>query len=243
MSDAAFADHLAEVRARIGAAATRSGRLAGEVTLLAVTKGQPAGAVQAAAAAGLRDIGESRVQEARAKQAVVDPGRSDGAGVDEEDGARLRWHLIGHLQHNKAGVASTVFDTVQSVDSVRIASALAAHRADGARPLRVFLEVELTGLPSRSGLAPEQLDALTAAVTALPQLELVGLMTIAAPGPAAATRALFSRLRGLRDALRQRHGVPLNDLSMGMSDDFEVAVEEGATVVRLGRVLFGDRSR
>ncbi|MDQ2961241.1 MAG: YggS family pyridoxal phosphate-dependent enzyme [Candidatus Dormibacteraeota bacterium] len=213
------------------------------MTLLAVTKGHPAAAVEAAVAAGLRDIGESRVQEALAKQAAVDCAHA-GAGADGElDRQRLRWHLIGHLQHNKAKVAAAVFDTVQSLDSVRIASALAGHRADGATPLRVFLEVEMTGLPSRTGIPPDQLDALAAAVSALPRLELVGLMTVAAPGPEAATRALFSRLRDLRDSLRRRHAVPLDELSMGMSDDFEVAVEEGATLVRLGRVLFGDRPR
>lgn len=227
-----LAARLAAVRSRVDTAARRSGRDGGAVTILAVTKGHPATAVEAAAAAGLLDIGESRVQEARAKRVAV-----GDAGLPRSPG--LRWHLVGHLQQNKAKVAATVFDCVHSIDSVRIGAALAGHR-DGAEPLRAFLEVELTGLPGRTGATPAEADELVAALQEHRQLLLVGLMTIAPPGDGDGARTCFAGLRELRDALHSRHGVALRELSMGMSDDFEVAVAEGATIVRLGRVLFGE---
>ena len=224
------AARLAGARERIEVAADRSGRSADAVTVIAVTKGQPQTSITAALAAGLRDVGESRIQEARAKRDALNG-----------DAAALHWHLIGHLQHNKAKLGASLFDVVQSVDSARIASGLAAHRT-AAAPLPVLLEVDLTGLHGRTGVAVTDVDAMIAAVAALPQLRLLGLMTIAAPGSEGAARAAFAGLRALRDTLRSRHGVALDELSMGMSDDFEVAVEEGATMVRLGRLLFGERS-
>jgi pyridoxal phosphate enzyme (YggS family) len=219
---------LAAIRARVARAAARSDRDAAQVRILAVTKGHPAAAVTASLAAGLADIGESRVQEAEAKREQVgDLGAS--------------WHMVGHVQRNKARAAAELFDVVHSVDSPAIAGSLAAHRPAGSMPLRVFLEVELTGIPTRSGVDPSQAPGLLDALGRLPALHAVGLMTIAPPGSEAMARQCFARLRELRDRLRDDSGVLLPELSMGMSDDFEVAVEEGATVLRLGRALFGER--
>jgi pyridoxal phosphate enzyme (YggS family) len=223
-----LAERLTSVRERIGRAARRAGRDPAGVRLLAVTKGQGPDTVEAALALGLHDIGESRVQEAQAKQAAV---TSAGA----------RWHMVGHVQRNKARSAASLFDTVHSLDSAALATALAAARPDGTAPLGVFIEVELTGIPGRSGVAPDQAPALLAEVRRLPALRALGLMTIAPPGSATAAAACFARLRALRDRLRDDSGVVLEELSMGMSDDFEVAIAEGATVLRLGRVLFGER--
>jgi PLP dependent protein len=196
------------------------------VRLVAVTKGLPAETVTAAVSAGLRDIGESRVQEAQAKRGAV--------AVD------ARWHMIGHLQRNKARVAAGLFDVIQSVDRVDLAAALDRHRDQGAPPLPVLLEVELTGLPRRNGVPPAGAAAVLGELLTLHALAPVGLMTVAAPGPSAAD--CFIRLRELGEQLRQSHGAALPELSMGMSDDFEVAIAQGATIIRLGRVLFGHRA-
>ncbi|HEY8754970.1 MAG TPA: YggS family pyridoxal phosphate-dependent enzyme [Candidatus Dormibacteraeota bacterium] len=230
MSSWAAADLLAErlawIRERMGRAAQTAGRDPGAIRLLAVTKGHPAGAIEAAVALGLCDIGESRVQEATVKRAAVAaPG--------------VTWHMVGHLQRNKARAAAALFDTVHSLDSAALATALARHRDPGAGLLRVFIEVELTGLPGRTGVEPAQAGALLDAVRDLAALEAVGLMTIAPPGAPDAAGRYFSRLRDLRDALRESHGVALDELSMGMSADFEVAIAQGATIIRLGRALFG----
>ena len=216
------------VRARIEAAASAAGRRSAEVAVLAVTKGHPVSAIAAAVDVGLADIGESRVQEAEVKQAGL-PGRG------------ITWHMVGHVQRNKARAAARLFDVVHSIDSAALAEALARHRATSAPPLRVFIEVDLTGIAGRSGVTPAQAPQLIASVAALAGVRPVGLMTIAPPGSPAAARACFSRLRRLRDELAATTGIPLGELSMGMSDDFEEAVAEGATVLRLGRVLFGDR--
>jgi pyridoxal phosphate enzyme (YggS family) len=223
-----LAERLASIRERVGRAAQKAGRDPAAIRLLAVTKGHPPAAVEAVVALGLRDIGESRVQEAAAKRAAV-----AAPGVS--------WHMIGHLQRNKARTAATLFDTVHSLDSAALAAELARHRDPGAPPLRVLIEVELTGLPRRSGVVPAQAGALLDAVRDLAALELVGLMTIAPPGGHDLAALHFSRLRDLRDSLRESHGLALDELSMGMSADFEVAIAEGATIIRLGRVLFGGR--
>jgi PLP dependent protein len=224
-----LASRLHEVRARVKQAAERAGRDPAAIRVVAVTKGHAAAEIMGALAAGVGDIGESRVQEAQAKQR-------------ELLGQLATWHMIGHLQRNKARLAAVMFDVVQSVDSVQLATALDRHRPLAARPLPVLIEVDLTGIDGRGGVPAEAAPALLSAVQALRRLETVGLMTIAPPGSPEVARDCFARLRGLRDALSHDHGFPLPELSMGMSDDFEVAVAEGATMVRLGRVLFGDRT-
>ncbi len=219
------AERLELVRGRVRQAAEAAGRDPASVQLLAVTKGHTIDVIETAVSLGLHDIGESRVQEAQAKRAAL-------------TGGAVTWHMIGHVQRNKAGAAARLFDTVHSLDSVALATALARHR-DGSTPLRAFIEVELTGMPGRTGVAPGEAPALLDEVRRLPSLEAVGLMTVAPPGGADVAAECFARLRGLRDTLRSRDGATLDGLSMGMSDDFEVAVAHGATVIRLGRVLFG----
>jgi pyridoxal phosphate enzyme (YggS family) len=215
------------VRARIAAAAQRAGRDPDDVSLIAITKGTPAARVDAAIAAGVADIGENRVQEAADKQRGV-------ANV-------ARWHLVGHLQTNKAARAATLFDVVHTVDSRRVADALSANRPAGRGPIIVLLEVELTGLATRFGVAEADVEAVIGQLVNVPAIHLMGLMTIAphAEDPEAA-RPFFTRLRRLRDHMQHVTGWALPELSMGMSDDFEVAVEEGATMVRIGRAIFGN---
>jgi pyridoxal phosphate enzyme (YggS family) len=222
----AIAERLESIRRRVRRAAEAAGRDASSIAVLAVTKGQPVGAVHAAMSLGLRDVGESRVQEAQAKRSAF--------------GDELSWHMVGHLQRNKARAAASLFDVVHSLDSMALASALARHRDASSRPLRAYIEVELTGIAGRSGVPPEAVGALLEEVCTLPQLEVMGLMTIAPPGAAGVAAACFASLRELRDTLADRHGAPLGGLSMGMSDDFEIAISHGATIIRLGRVLFGD---
>jgi pyridoxal phosphate enzyme (YggS family) len=224
----AIADRLGAVRARVARAAETAGRDPASVLLLAVTKGHGVDAVTAAARLGLGDVGESRVQEAQAK-------------IDAYRGAALSWHMVGHLQRNKAGAAARLFDTVHSVDSAALAGVLARHRPGDRPPLRVFVEVELTGIAGRSGVTPAAAAALLTHVRGLPALAVRGLMTIAPPGSAEAASACFARLHQLRAVLEHDQGFSLPGLSMGMSNDFEVAIAHGATVIRLGRVLFGDR--
>ena len=225
---AGLGERLAAVRARVAAAAERAGRDPRAVRLVAATKTVEPARVAEIVALGVRELGENKVQEAAAKAALL-PGD-------------VRWHLIGHLQTNKAARAAATFDVVQSVDSERVAEALSARRPEAMAPLDVLVEVELTGNPGHTGLAPAQLAEMAAAVARLPRLRLCGLMTMAplVDDPQAA-RPTFVRLRGLRDELEQQLGRALPELSMGMTNDFEVAVEEGATIVRLGRVLFGER--
>jgi hypothetical protein len=224
---------LVAVRSRIAAAADRAGRDPAAVLLIAVTKTLPAARVAEAVALGLREFGENRVQEAAAK----------AAALADEQPAPLRWHLIGHLQTNKANRAAGLFDAVHSVDSARVAEALAERRPGDLPPLDALVEIELTGIPGHTGAPPEQAEAVARAVLAQPRLRLRGLMTMAPPvdDPEQA-RPTFARLRALHDELEQRLGTALPDLSMGMSDDYEAAVEEGATMVRLGRALFGERA-
>lgn len=215
------------VRARIAAAAQRAGRDPDDVSLIAVTKGTPAARVDAAIAAGVADVGENRVQEAADKQRGV--------------ASAARWHLVGHLQTNKAARAARLFDVVHSVDSRRVADALSANRPAGRAPIIVLLEVELTGLATRFGVAEADVEAVIGQLVNVPAIHLMELMTIAphAEDPEAA-RPFFTRLRRLRDHMQHVTGWALPELSMGMTDDFEVAVEEGATMVRIGRAIFGD---
>lgn len=231
-----LATRLAHVRESIAAAARAAGRDPAVIRIVAVTKTAPPEAVLGALDAGLVDIGESYVQEARAKRTAVEARR-------REPGT---WHLVGGLQRNKVRTAVAVFDRVHSVDSAALADALAAEvgragRSAG-RPLPVLVQVNVAGERTKRGVAPEAVDALVAAVIRRPELALEGLMTIAPlAGTADAARPHFRTLRELRDRAAARLGVELPHLSMGMSNDFPVAVEEGATWLRLGRVLFGAR--
>ena len=219
---------IAAARARIAAAAERAGRDPEAVRLVAVSKTVAPERVAEALAAGVTDLGENRVQEAVAKRPQLPEG--------------VRWHMVGHLQTNKAARAAATFAVVHSVDSVRLAQVLAARRPEGLGELEVLLEVELTGLPGHTGFAPEALGGAVEAIGGLDGLRLRGLMTMAPPvADGEQARPAFARLRRLRDEVEQRGGVALPELSMGMSDDYEVAVEEGATVVRLGRAIFGER--
>ncbi len=219
-----IAKRLAGVRTRIADATRRSGRGADVVTLVLASKTQPPEAIRAAYDAGARDFGENYVQEAATKLAAV--GTLGGA----------RWHLIGHLQTNKAKLAVSIFDLIQSVDSVRLVSALA--KAHTAPRVRALIEVNLGGEATKTGTAPDRIEPLIEA--ARDRVEIIGLMTIPPPG---AAREYFVRLRTMRDRLAAHSGLALSELSMGMTDDFEIAIEEGATMVRVGRAVFGERMR
>jgi pyridoxal phosphate enzyme (YggS family) len=223
------ANRLDRVRARIMAAALRAERDPRDVRLIAVSKGMPAARVDAAIEAGVEDIGENRIQEAADKQREVRNA--------------ARWHLIGHVQTNKAARAAALFDFVHSVDSRRVADALSTHRPPGRDPIGVLLEVELTGLPTRSGVAESDVESVVQQLVNVPAIHLMGLMTIApySDDPEDA-RASFIRLRHIRDHMEHATGWALPELSMGMTNDFEVAIEEGATMVRIGRAIFGERS-
>jgi len=210
-------------------AAKLAGRPAG-ARLLAVSKTRPPEAVRALAAAGQRAFGENYVQEAVAKQRAL-------ADLD------LEWHLIGHLQSNKAREAAEHFDWVQSVDRPRLVAALDKARPPGRPPLNVLIEVNVDGEASKAGCAPEEVAALADAIAAARNLRLRGLMAIPAPHPDPEhRRAAFRRLRALHETLAATHpGV--DTLSMGMSDDYALAIAEGATLVRIGTALFGPRPR
>ena len=211
------------VRERIARACRRAGRDPDSVTLVAVSKGQPLEAVRAAYAAGLQHFGENRIQEAAPKIEAA-----KAAGVE------ATWHLVGHLQSNKAKAAAADFDVIHSVDSAKLLA-----RLDGAAPAPrdVLLQVNIAAEPQKQGIAPGEMDALVEAAGAAANLRLRGLMTIA---PIAAdpedVRPVFRELRELAERFE------LPDLSMGMTDDFEVAIEEGATLVRVGRAIFGERT-
>jgi len=227
------AANVARVRERIAAAARRSGRRAEDVTLVAITKGVGPSQVLAAAAGGVTDVGESRVQEAVPKIAAL---RATPLAPP------LRWHLVGHLQRNKARPAAQVFSVVHSVDGADLARALSRRIvAPPGRILDVLIQVNVAGERQKFGIAPEALPALLRELSRLPGLQVIGLMTIAPQADDPQTvRPVFSRLRGLRDDLARLGVAPvLVHLSMGMSDDFDVAVEEGATMVRVGRAIFG----
>ena len=221
---------LREVRERMARAAAAAGRSAQSVTLLAVGKAQPAELLAAAADCGVTDFGESYLQEALAKIAAL---RSRA----------LTWHFIGRIQANKTRPIAESFSWVHALDRVKVAERLAAQRPPAAPPLNVCLEVNIAGEPSKGGIMPAELPDLAAHVARLPPLTLRGLMCIP-PEEAepARQRAWFARLRGLRDDLNAA-GYSLDTLSMGMSADFEAAIQEGATIVRLGTVLFGARPR
>lgn len=207
-------------------AARRAGRADGEITLVAVTKKQPAGSIRAALALGLTELGENYVQEAQEKREQLRPSEI----------ASARWHLLGHLQSNKARQAVQTFDLIQSVDSVKLAAALSRHADELGKTQKILLQVHLGQETTKFGLPPEQIAEVAAQTAALPGINLQGLMGIAPNGED--TRPFFRQLRRLFEALP----APSQQiLSMGMTGDFETAIEEGATLVRIGTALFGAR--
>jgi PLP dependent protein len=224
-------DNLSRVQERIADAAQRAGRRSEEITLIGVSKTHPAEAIRAANEAGLRHFGENRVQEWEGKRGTL-------ADVN------ATWHLVGHLQSNKAVRAAGLFHSVDSLDDFGLAQRLERARAEvaGSQKLRVLLEVRVEEEESKSGLRIEEAGALTEKVSALAHLELLGLMCIPPfLEDAEKVRPYFRRLRELRDSLASEMGRDLPVLSMGMSHDFEVAIEEGATEVRVGTAIFGSR--
>ena len=224
-----LAANIQKVQARICAACGRVGRDPASVALLAVAKTQPAEAVQAAAGCGLTLFGENKVQEAKAKIPLCP--------------SRLRWHMVGHLQSNKAREAVELFEMIESVDSLRLAEEINKRAEQSAKRMAVLLEVNLAGEASKFGYAPERLLAELKDFNALPRLEIHGLMTVPPWSPVAENvRPHFRRLRELRERAEAVLGAPLPVLSMGMTGDFEVAIEEGATLVRIGTAIFGERS-
>jgi PLP dependent protein len=226
-----IAANLACIRERIARAAERAGRRTDEITLVAVSKTFPTEAIRAACELGLREFGENRVQEFEAKQPKL-------ADLD------AAWRLIGHLQSNKAKRAAQLFNRVDSVDSLALAQKLDLAADDLEKRLPVLIEVHLGGEATKSGVAETDLAALADNISTLAHLELCGLMTVPPYSEdAERVRPYFRKLRELRQELSRRPGPPLPVLSMGMSHDFEVAIEEGATEIRLGTALFGSRAK
>ncbi len=222
--------NLQAVKSRIRAAAQSAGRDAGAARLLAVSKAWPAASVRAAFAAGQRAFGENYVQEGVAKITALDD-------LD------LEWHFIGPLQSNKTREVAGHFDWVHSLDRLRIAERLSSQRPAGLPPLQVCIQVNVSGEASKGGVAPDQVAALAHAVAALPGLRLRGLMAV--PEPTGQAEVLRRRFALLRELLLQLNaeGLKLDVLSMGMSDDFEIAIAEGSTLVRIGTAIFGPRTK
>jgi len=239
-----------QIRERIATAATRAGRSPDDITLVAVGKTQPAEAIVAAYREGLRHFGENRVEEARTKIPQV-------RQLLAQAGLRLQpsWHMVGHVQSRKASAVYDLFDMLHSLDSVKLARKLSRHCQGSTRLMPVLLEMNVSGEESKHGFRtdeyednPTQWEALLASVSeilSLPGIEVQGLMTMAplVADPEQA-RPFFARLRALREELaKQFPKCSWKHLSMGMTDDFEVAVEEGATILRIGRAIFGPRQR
>jgi PLP dependent protein len=225
-----LASNIAHVRSIIEQAARRVGRAPGEITLVAVSKTMPVELVQMAYNLGVTDFGENRVQDALPKIAAFHP-------------QGLRWHMIGHLQSNKASKVVSPFYSVQSVDSLHLAQMLNRHAGEQRKHLSVLLQVNVSGEASKEGVPPAEISNLARQVVALPYIQVEGLMTIAplVEDPEQ-VRPVFRELRLLRDRLRaELPACSWQHLSMGMTDDFGVAIEEGATIVRIGRAIFGER--
>ena len=225
-----LAANLTAIRQRIAEACARTARQPDSVTLLAVTKSQPPEVVVEAAKLGLNLFGENKVQEAKAKIPLC-PGR-------------LRWQMIGHLQTNKCRDAVELFEMIQSVDSLHLAQEINQRAEQAAKTMRILLEVNVAGEASKFGYQPDKLLADLIQLNALPRLEIHGLMTVP-PWSAEAdkVRPAFRQLRELKEQCEQTLGAPLSHLSMGMTADFEVAIEEGSTIVRIGTALFGPRAK
>jgi pyridoxal phosphate enzyme (YggS family) len=227
-----IAERAAAIRERIARAAARAGRSADEVRLVAVSKTVPAEVVAQAFAAGLTDFGENRVQEAEGKIATLGHLREKG----------MRWHLIGHLQSNKARRASTLFDCIESIDSLDLGLRLGRLAEEAGRVLPVFVQVDLASEATKFGLPEREVLASLEALRGCSGLRTLGLMLLPPfEEDPELTRPFFRRLRQLRDQAADRGLLEGRDLSMGMSHDFEVAIEEGATLVRVGSALFGER--
>ena len=227
---AVIAENIARIRECIGHAAEKSHRNPGEIALIAVSKMFPAESVRAAYAAGLRHFGENRVQEREAKSSQL---------ADLE----ATWHFIGHLQSNKVRRAVELFDRIDSIDSLALARKVNDIVAAQGKRIGVLIEVHM-GEATKTGVAESDLPALAEAAASLPQIDLLGLMTVPpySDDPETA-RPYFQRLRRLRDETAKRIGRALPVLSMGMSHDFDVAIQEGATEVRIGTAIFGERFR
>jgi pyridoxal phosphate enzyme (YggS family) len=224
-------ENLPRIQERIARAAARAGRRVGEITLIGVSKTHPASAIREAFEAGIRHFGENRVQEWEGKRAGT-------------EGLAATWHLIGHLQSNKTARAARLFHSVDSVDDFTIAERLDRGRAEAGitGKLRVLIEVHIAPEATKSGVEISELAALAEGCAELPRLQLAGLMCIPPfLEDAEKVRPYFRRLRELRDGLTATMGIDLPVLSMGMSHDFEVAIEEGATEARVGTALFGTR--
>jgi PLP dependent protein len=220
-----ISDRLEQVQGRVADAVRLAGRESESVRLVLASKTQPPAAVAAAFAAGARDFGENYVQEAVTKRSAL--GQRD-----------IRWHLIGHLQTNKARIAAETFNLIQTLDNQRLAAAL--FRLHPSSPMPVLVEINLAGETSKTGIEPEGAEALINSVR--DQVDVQGLMAIPPVTPAPeAVRPFFRQLRELRDRLAAATGLALPELSMGMTDDFAVAILEGATIVRVGRAVFGER--
>lgn len=225
-----IAARLHAIRERVAAAARRVGRDPAAIRIIAASKTKGPDVVAEALAAGVTDLGENYVQEAIGKIAAAPAG--------------ARWHCIGHLQRNKAKRAVELFDMVHTVDAAELGRALDRHAAALGKVLPVLLEVNIGGEASKRGVAPAAVGGLLAELGSCAHLRIDGLMTMPPPGPdAEAARPYFRRLRDLAEQLRPTApaNAPLGELSMGMSEDFEVAIEEGATMVRIGRALLGER--
>ncbi|OGO00165.1 MAG: YggS family pyridoxal phosphate enzyme [Chloroflexi bacterium RBG_13_52_14] len=215
--------NIQKLQQRINKACEKSGRSPAEVTLVAVSKTVEADVIEAAFNAGLRHFGESRVQESASKIEQLQKLKPD-----------IVWHMVGHLQTNKAKTAANIFDIIHSVDSLKLAETLSNSSQ---RKLRILIQVNVVDEATKSGFALSEVNEAVRQIGKLPNLEIEGLMTIAPwVSDTEEARPAFRQLRQLRDALGLRH------LSMGMTDDFEVAIEEGATLVRIGRAIFGERS-
>jgi pyridoxal phosphate enzyme (YggS family) len=223
-----LAENIDSIQQRIRAACERAGRPPESVTLLAVSKGQPPDLVSEAGRLGLTHFGENKIQEARAKIPL-----SSG---------KLRWHFIGHLQTNKCRDAVDLFEMIHSVDSLHVAQEISKRADQAGKTMPILLEVNLAGEASKFGYRPEALTAELLQMNALPRLEIHGLMTVPPwTSNAENVRPVFRQLRELKERCEQILGAPMPQLSMGMTGDFEVAIEEGATIVRIGTALFGPR--
>jgi len=224
------AENLKQIQARIESACARAGRDPKEIKLVAVSKNQPVALIEEAIAAGVTIFGENRVQEAAAKIPLIR--------------TPVRWHLVGTLQTNKVKKALELFSMIQSVDSLHLAEELQRRCEQKDMKIPVLIEVNTSGEPTKHGVSPEGLPELLGQILSLDRLVVQGLMTIG-PGLAVenpeASRACFRLLFRLKQELKQRFGIPLPELSMGMSSDFEVGIEEGATMIRIGTALFGPR--
>jgi pyridoxal phosphate enzyme (YggS family) len=224
-----IAENLKSIRERIARAAAAAGRRLEEITLIGISKTHPAESIREAYNAGLRHFGENRVQEWEGKQSQL-------KDLD------ARWHLVGHLQSNKSARASKQFHSIDSVDSLDLARKLSQARADSSSPLPILLEIRMDTAPAKTGINPNELERIAEGVITLPHIHLRGLMCVPpfSEDPQQ-SRLFFRQLRELRDALASRLGIPIPTLSMGMSHDFEVAIQEGATEVRVGAAIFGSR--